>query len=63
MSTGDTIGKKMNILYNLLKVNKTQLAECHIPYTVPSANIFTVQRAYGCRLMGAGKPQTKHAAR
>jgi len=28
---------------------KTKLAECHIPYTVPSANIFTVQRVYGRR--------------
>ena len=27
-----------------------QLAECHIPYTVPSANIFTIQRVYGCKL-------------
>jgi len=27
----------------------TKLAECHIPYTVPSANIFTIQRVYGRR--------------
>ena len=39
MSIGVTVGKKMNILYNLLKVNKTQLAECRIPYTAPSATV------------------------
>ena len=60
---GVTIGKKMNILYNLPKENKTQLAECHIPYTVPSANIFTIQRVYGRRLMGAGKPKMECAMR
>jgi len=27
----------------------TKLAECHIPYTVPSANIFTIQCVYGRR--------------
>jgi len=39
----------MNILHNLPNVNKAQLAECHIPYTVSSANIFTVQCVCGRR--------------
>jgi len=44
----------------------TKLAECHIPYTVLSANIFTIQRVYGHRQITFSadqreKPQTERS--
>jgi len=50
--------------YHLTKGKQnTQLDECHIPYTVPSANIFAEQRVYGHRLSVKSLKRMEHAAR
>ena len=64
MSTGhhyDIFSSNETPFHLTERKQKTKRAECHIPYTVPSDNIFTIQRIYGRRQRA--KPQTECAMR